>query len=468
MYCWATNLANRFHESIKGWDSGATSLKIVGAAVRVGTMTGLVSVSFFVRELLVANWFGTGNELEAYLMAFVVPAFVMDVMRASFAAAAIPAVATVLARDGKPSVQRLISQMICLTLLVLASTAVVLGIFGKELLSLLATGFDAQKMDLTTTLYYIMLPCIVISGTSVIWASLLNLEKRFYVAALTPASAPICCAVLLTFFVDTWGVLSLALGTILGLVLEWALLISCLWKLGYSLMPRWTGMDGDIWTILGQFGAISAAAALSVVPYVVDQAMAAALGPGSLASLNYGNKLVGSICALVPMAIGTAVLPYVSDYAAVRDAAGLGTLLTRFSKLTLLVTVPLWIAIAVTSEDVVRLVFQRGAFSDYDTVVAARIQALSAAYLPFVSLTALGNRILSATLMNSAITVVSAISVAFRVGLNCLLVPVVGLSGIALSMSVVGGVTAALTHGAVRWRLYHFSGGHRPEQVEKA
>ncbi len=66
--------------------------KIFGATVIVTLMTSVGCLAFFVRELLVASWFGTSDPLEALIIALLVPTFVIDLVRSSIGSAVVPAI----------------------------------------------------------------------------------------------------------------------------------------------------------------------------------------------------------------------------------------------------------------------------------------------------------------------------------------------------------------------------------------
>src|SRR5215211_5193321 len=80
--------------------SGTTNRSIFGAAVIVGGATAFVSLASIVRELLLAASFGTTDALDAFLIAFSLPAFVVSVIGGSFASALIPTFIQVREHEG--------------------------------------------------------------------------------------------------------------------------------------------------------------------------------------------------------------------------------------------------------------------------------------------------------------------------------------------------------------------------------
>jgi len=185
---------------------------------------------------------------------------------------------------------------------------------------------------------------------------------------------------------------------------------------------------------------------------VVDQAMAATLPSGSVAALSYANKIVALIVAIAATALTTAALPYFSHMAAERDWAGCRHTLKRYTALTLATTVPLTLALIALSHPLIRLVFQRGAFTIVDTDLVSRVQICYFIQIPFYICGMLFVRFLSSIRCNDVLLYVSAINLALDISLNLVLMRKMGIAGIALSTSLVY-VVAFLILGALSVRL---------------
>ncbi len=108
------------------------------------------------------------------------------------------------------------------------------------------------------------------------------------------------------------GIYALVFGTLLGFGLETLFIGVAVIKRNFSLCPRIHRSDPSMRIIIGQFLPVVAGTIIMGSTEIVDKGMAAALAPGSVASLNYGNKIIAAVLTLATTAIGTAVLPYFS------------------------------------------------------------------------------------------------------------------------------------------------------------
>jgi putative peptidoglycan lipid II flippase len=176
------------------------------------------------------------------------------------------------------------------------------------------------------------------------------------------------------------------------------------------------------------------------------------LPSGSVAALSYANKIVSLIVAIGATALTTAALPYFSHMVADADWAGCRHTLKRYTALVLATTVPLTLLLMALSHPLIRLVFQRGAFTAVDTDLVSHVQQCYFIQLPFYMCGMLFVRFLSSIRRNDVLMYGSAISLALDISLNLVLMRTMGIAGIALSTSLVY-VVAFVILGTLSVRL---------------
>lgn len=416
--------------------SGSTNRKIFGAAVKVGLLTGLVRVAAVVKELVVAWKFGTGDTLDAFLIALLVPSFIINVVAGSFNAALIPTYIQVREQEGTKAAQRLFSGATVWGLGLLGITTILMVANAPLYLPLIAAGFSPEKLNLTLHLLYTIAPTLLLSGIVVIWGAVLNAGERFALVALSPIITPAISIVFL-LVVKSWGIFALAAGLVCGAVLEIVLLGAALNRQGISLRPRWHGFDTRLRQVANQFAPMIAGAFLMCSTGLVDQSMAAMLSPGSVAALNYGNRVIAFPITLATTALSTAMIPYFSKMVASEDWTGVRLTLKHYMRLILAVTVPLTGLLIVFSELIVQILFQRGSFTARDTHLVAQIQSFFALQIPFYVAGILVVRLISAMRTNQILMWGSGCNIIINIVLNYLFMQWFGISGIALSTSCV-------------------------------
>jgi putative peptidoglycan lipid II flippase len=176
----------------------------------------------------------------------------------------------------------------------------------------------------------------------------------------------------------------------------------------------------------------------------VDQSMAAMLPPGSVSALSYARKIVTVLVVVGAIPLGAAALPYFSEMAAKQDWASCRRTLRTYSGLVALVTVPATVGLFLFAQPLVRILFQRGAFTAHDTLIVARTEAWLALEIPFYVLGTLGVRLVSALKRNGVLMGIAAWNTALNAVLNWILMRRYGVAGIALSTSIVYVVSCTL------------------------
>ena len=326
---------------LSNWQTASTNRRIFSAMLVVVVMTVAVKFAAVVKELMVAEHFGTGAMVDAFLFAYLLPAFAINVLSGSFSAAMMPTYIRTMDNKGKDAADKLFTSLMLIGVLFLIISTLVLAVFAPALLSLLGAGFNEQTIVLTHDLFYWLLPIIVLTGCGHLFSSIINAGERFAIVALTPAITPIFTIIALTFFAEQWGIFALVAGAVIGAGIELLILIGVAARRGIPVLPRWNGMTEELRSVIGQYTPMIAGAFLMSSTALVDQSMAAMLESGSVATLNYANKVVAMILGIGSMALGTSVLPHFSRLVGSEDWAGLRHTFKTYTRLIIFTTVPI-------------------------------------------------------------------------------------------------------------------------------
>jgi putative peptidoglycan lipid II flippase len=428
--------ARRFRQLSRGYAATANR-RIFAAMVTVGAFSLAVKLAATLKEVVVAHRFGVSDNLDAFLIAYVLPSFAINVIAGSFNSALIPTFIQVREREGEMAAQRLFSTVLVWSAALLTALSALLALAAPYLLPVIASGFTAEKLALTRSLFFILLPMLPLSGIATIWAAILNAGERFALAAITPIIRPLAVMLAVIEFSERAGVYALAAAVVAGAALECALLARGLKQRAVSIRPRWHGLSPAVKQVMKQYAPmIAAAAAMSSAP-LVDQSMAAMLGAGSVSALGYGNRTATVVVSLCSIALSTAVLPQFSRMVAAGDWRGLRHTIKTYTRLILLATIPLTVALVLLARPLVSLLFERGAFTREDVIQVAAVERLYALQLPFYVLGMLFVPLISALKANSVLMWGTVISFTLNIILDYALMRWMGLPGIALATSIV-------------------------------
>jgi putative peptidoglycan lipid II flippase len=251
----------------------------------------------------------------------------------------------------------------------------------------------------------------------------------------------IITALLVVVMAQEWGGYTLAVGVVGGALVETGLIGWRLTRQGISLIPRWCGMFPAVKSVLAQYAPSVAAALLMGSITVVSQSMAATLPPGTVAVLSYGNKLTNLILGIGATAVSMAVLPHFSRMVTATDWQELRHTLSTYTRLLLIILIPLTTVLIYFSEPLMAMFFQRGAFTEADTHLAGQVQVFCLLQIPVYIVGRLFVGLISALKTNQLMMWGNIINLCVCIVLNYALMQWLGVLGLALAASLLYAVS---------------------------
>jgi putative peptidoglycan lipid II flippase len=410
---------------------------LIGDLFTVGSLATLVKLIGAVKVAVTARFFGAGGDLDAYLIAFLLPSFFADVFSGSISSALVPTFLRIQSEEGRESAQSLYRKVLTATTALLAAIAILLGVGSYLLQPVLAAGSQSGRVELIRPLLFVLLPVLPLSAMSVTWRAVLNAHGKFWLAAAIPAITPLLSIALLFVATQSWGVYALAVGTMGGNLLEAVFLAISVRQIGYSIAPQWNSAAiTELRGVGGQYVPMVAGALVLGGSTFIDQGFATFLGTGGIAILTYGTKLTRVLLALGPAALGTAILPYLSRMAAEGNWTGIRKATRRFVLVICAVTIPITVMLIIFSEPLVRTYLQRGLLSAELTKDVARVQQFSLIQLPIAVTLALAMGLTASLRANRLFFRVAVVGLVLNAISDFVLMKYLGAAGIAASDAV--------------------------------
>lgn len=362
-----------------GFEAAGEKQQVTRAAGVVGVATLLSRIFGYVRDMVLASFFGAGMAADAFIAAFRIPNLLRRLFgEGSLSIAFVPVFMETMVKGDRENAFRLAVSALKL-LLICLSLVTVVGILAAPLIiQVVAPGFSAlpEKMALTVTLTRIMFPYIVLIGLVALCMGILNVLGHFWAPAVSPVLlnlAMIGALVCISRFSDseTVRVLGLAVGVLLGGLLQLALQLPYLIQFGVRFWKK-SGLWHPGMQKIGRlmlptiFGS-----AVYQINILVGTLLASLLPGGSVAYLYYADRLVQFPLGIFAQAAATAVLPSLSRQAANGDHTAIGETFGHAMSLVLFITIPAMVGLIFLRDPLVALLFQRGAFDAQTTRLTA-------------------------------------------------------------------------------------------------
>lgn len=404
------------------------------------------------KSIVAARFFGAGNALDCYLVAFLVPSFLADVFAGAMNPTVVPRLIEAEEHEGKEGFQAVYAHAFYRVLVLLSTGALLVFAGSHFVIRILASGFTESKISETQALMAVMLPIMPLSAVCVVWRSVLNAKGRFIAAAISPVLTPVILVVSLLLFANRYGLYTLGVGTAAGCTAEAMLAAIALRSAKIAIVPSWTLAQRTCPELLQQYASVVASNLALGGVVVVNQAMAAMLGPGSVSVFTLASRMVGVLLVLGPTALIVAMLPRLGKMTALQQWSSLKRTVCQSLLISMSIVTAVSIVLSIISKPIVKYLFQSHNFTYADILAVASLQSLLAFQLPFAVCVGILMRVLVLLKLRKALVGVSGMSVLLSVALNQLLMKHYGLNGIAVATILVQGVMAiVLTHLVFRY-----------------
>ncbi len=346
----------------------ARAASTVMFAIILSSLVGLI------RQILVANAFGAGYELDVFNSANRVSETLFNLIAGgALSSALIPTLTVFITRKDQEGAWQLASAMANLITLILSLLCLVVAFFAPQLVRyILAPGFanNPEQFALTINLLRWMLPSAVIFALSGLVMSILNSNQIFFIPALTPAMYQIGLILGVTVL-RPYGVYGLAWGVLIGAVLHLGLQLPSLYRLGgkyYRILGLKIASVRQVITLM-----LPRLLGVAVVQlnFWVNTNLASRMVEGSVAALTFGFGLMLMAQAVIAQSIATAALPTFSRQAALGRLDEMRSSLAAILRWLLLLSIPASIGLVILSAPLVSTLYERGSFSSQDTTLVA-------------------------------------------------------------------------------------------------
>ncbi|MCA1583282.1 MAG: murein biosynthesis integral membrane protein MurJ [Acidobacteria bacterium] len=434
----------------------ARSAGLFGLATMTSRLLGLV------RDQVLAFYFGAGDAMDAFRVAFRVPNLLRDLFaEGAMSAAFVPTFTKALARGGRPRAWELASSVMSALVLITSVLVVCAMLFAEPLVRLYAADFAQVpgKLSLTVELTRIMAPFLTLVALAAVAMGMLNTLGHFFVPALSPAMfniATIVMALTLVPFAPLLGlqpIVIIAVSTLVGGLAQLAVQWPPLRNEGFTYRPRLDFRDEGLRQVLLLMGPGTIGMAATQMNVLVNTILATGEGTGAVSWLDFAFRVMYLPIGLFGVSIAAASTPTLSRLAHAHDHAGMRSTVASAIGLMLALNVPATFGLIVLAEPIVALIYQYGRFTASDTAATAAALQFYAIGLVGYSVVRIVSPVFYALDRSRVPVATSAASVLVNVVLNLVLVRAMGYRGLALGTSVTAVLNAVLQFWLLRQHL---------------
>lgn len=422
------------------------SPSVLKAAWIIAVVTIVSKLIGFVRDIIIANYYGAAMVSDAYYYAYQIPSLSLILLGGvggPFHSATVAIFSKLIPNlQEKPSeyVNKLYSTFMTATIIFFLALSAIMFIFPRQIMGLIISGGSPDMINLAATHLKIMTPLLVIGGIVGIYYGILIIYRQFMLPNLSPIIMSLAIiGVVIAAPSDQKGY-ALAWATTIGAILQLIIQYPNIRKLGYKLKPNFAFTNNpefkEICELL--FPAVLSSTVGQIHIYV-DMFFTSSISEGAWTAIGYANRVFQFPVGILVTAFLVPLFPIFAKLVADKDYNGIKNYFNKGVGVLFFGAIPIIIGILVVGMDAVRLVFERGLFDEKATfMVTEALWFLSVSIIPYVFRDSI-TRVYYSFNDSKTPFVVAFSSIVLKLVLNYVLISKMhfGIGGITLSTSLV-------------------------------
>lgn len=437
-------------------NAGRTTIKkLMRATAIVSGFTLFSRLLGFLRDVIIAQTFGAGAGVDAFLVAFKIPNFMRRLFaEGAFSQAFVPVLSEYKSQRSEAEVKRFLDDVagsLAGTLLLVTLA----GIIGAPLLiALFAPGFldEPARYSLGVDMLRLTFPYLLFISMTAFAGAILNAYGRFAIPAFTPVLLNLCM-ISAAIWLSPWfqqPIMALAWGVLIAGMAQFLFQLPFLYRLNLLPHPNLDSKDEGVKRIIRLMLPALFAVSVTQISLLIDTLMASFLEAGSVSWLYYADRLLEFPVGVFGMALATVLLPTLSKSVAESDFGAFDNSLDWGLRWVFLIGVPSTVGLAVLAEPMIATLFYRGEFSAYDVAMSAQsLTAYAVGLLGFVLIKVLASGFFARQNTRTPVKI-ATIAMTANICLNFLFIWHLRHAGLALATACSALLNASLLYYTLR------------------
>lgn len=316
----------------------------------------------FITQIIIAKYVGVGKELDAFLVASLIPEFIYGLTNACLFTAFIVIFSGYIKEKGKIEAKVFVSKLFSWSFFILSSIFIIVFFFSQIIIHMTAPGFSGEQAVLASYLLKVFSISIYFFGFSSLMTGILTIHKSFFATKLLRIFIGIGIIGAIIVLHEKIGILSLVFGTISGVLCTFLIQYFIIKNKGYSFYFVFKNDPYFKELLIISFPIILS----SIVYYLtklISNMIASLHGQGSISILNYGFLLVNIPVIFFSQAISAVLFPHIAERVTGKDTESVKKMVTSAINIILLVILPVTLFYIMLNQNIVHLLLERGEFT---------------------------------------------------------------------------------------------------------
>ena len=345
-------------------------------------VTILSKVFGFLRESVMAYFYGAGDIVAIYAVANTLPVVIANFVASGIIFGFIPIYTKAKNEEGEEAAEEFTSNIFNI-LMVFGLVAVIIGfIFAGAFCKLFSPDLKGELLQTAIVFTRIIMFAIFAYLYSAVFRGYLNLKGNFFIPAVTGIIMNVIIIAFTIFSGLAKNPYLLAIGCLLGNVLQYIMFPKANRDHGYKHSNTIDIHNKYIRSLVLIAIPVIISSAAGEIALTVDNSMASYFfGNASISYLRYSKTLLSLITGVITVSVTTSIFPTISHLGQSGEFEDMKSHINSAIVSTMLLVIPATIGMMALAVPIIKLVYQRGAFDDKSVIITA---AMLISYAPFV------------------------------------------------------------------------------------
>lgn len=392
----------------------------------------------YLREILVAKYFGASAQTDAFLVALIIPTLIMSLISSGLGTLIIP-VYTDKSKKDKKEAKIFVNQIFFIWLIITAILSLIIYLFAPFFVKLIAHGFQGERFNLAISLTRYLIPVGFATVFVGFFTGIYQSKEQFLYPTIISVIGNALIVVSLILFANKLGINGWLIGQL-------ACAVFSILSLFFVLYKRWNFFRNfnlkkfqtkEIKNFLIILLPLVLAGGINILNQIVDKTIASGLAIGSISILNFAQRTYTIPLTILVVPLITAIFPTFSSLATEKNKRkNYAQILKKSLFLSWSIIIPVSVIMMVLSEPIVKFLFQRGAFTNIATQLTSSTVVMYAIGLFAASANYFLIKIFYSFKNTKTPLILGAIIVSINIIGNIILSKILGVQGIALATSI--------------------------------
>ncbi|KTD23549.1 murein biosynthesis integral membrane protein MurJ [Legionella israelensis] len=343
----------------------------------VSVMTLFSRLFGFVRDMVIAHFFGAQAGMDAFFVAFRIPNFMRRLFaEGAFSQAFVPVLAEYQQTRSDADVRLFLSRVAGHLTAVLSMVTFIGVLIAPVIIFIFAPGFsqDSGRAVLATEMLRLTFPYLMFISMTAMAGAVLNTYGYFGVPAFTPVLLNITMILAAVYLSPQLSlpVKGLAWGVLIAGIVQFLFQLPFLYQHRLLVKPSIFWGDSGVRQVLKLMVPALFGVSIAQINLMIDTIFASFLKVGSVSWLYYTDRLTDFPLGVFGVAVATVILPHLSRRHAEQSQETFSRSLDWALRLLLLLGLPAALGLAFFSMPLIASCFAYGKFSAYDLLMTQK------------------------------------------------------------------------------------------------